>query len=597
MKSHLVGPSVCAAPASSRCSDGFLMHHVIENQMSRQVTCQESHMPAERVSSAVAILMLIATAVVLALPMLIYGPMVNGHDTYQHLNFAHYFAQQFYSGDLYPRWLLGMNHGLGSPSLFVYPPLVSYVCTFLSPAGKAFHFSAFNAGAFLALLSSGFTAFLWMRTLVSRSVALAVAVLYMLMPYHLAIDFYRRTALPECWALAWMPLFLYFAAQAMAQKRFALGGMAVAYALLIVSHLVSAVIFSVIPLAAALTLSVNGERIRSVVRVATGMLVGTGISCFYLVPALFHAKNFPVSRLLRPGYYVLASQLIGLADLSSSDGGFVHSLSLTMLSMIMFLTVCGFVTFSVGPPESRKQVVFWVAACILPAFLMSSLSGTLWNSMSLLLQAVQYPWRFNIVLCLAALPIGALFLTEVLRLSRLSQAITLGLLSLVVVTWFISYGQVWKHYKNDVALPRLSVSPRLLVNDDDGWFESWTVPGLDQGSALRASVGPQVRFLGGAGTSDVQRWEPRNIEFQTDSPTGGLVMINQFYYPSWTASLVGATQPLEVRTAMPEGLLELEVPPGHQQVRVEIPTGPAERVGLWISCLSVLLGVMLAWKK
>jgi len=47
--------------------------------------------------------------------------------------------------------------------------------------------------------------------------------------------------------------------------------------------------------------------------------------------------------------------------------------------------------------------------------------------MGVVLQAVQYPWRFNIILCLAAVPIGALFLTEVLRLSWQKRTITLGI--------------------------------------------------------------------------------------------------------------------------------------------------------------------------
>lgn len=575
------------------------MHSTIENQIGGEATCQGSRPHVERVPLAVAVITLGAAAVILALPMLMYGPMVNGHDTYQHLNYSYHFSQQFWGGEWSPRWLQGMNHGLGSPSLFVYPPFPSYVYSLLQPMARLFHFNPFNAGEFLALLGSGFAAFLWLRTQVSRAVALVTAVLYMLMPYHLAIDFYRRTALSECWAFVWMPLFLYFAALSTIRKRFALLGMAVTYALLISSHLVSAVIFSVIPLAEALILSGRGARIQSAFRVAAGMALGTCISSFYLLPALSHAKNFPVSRLLRPPDFKLASHLVGFTDLMGSiaERGFIHSLSLTALSMIVFLTVCGLVAFSEGGPDSRRRVVFWLAACIPPVFLMSKLSLTLWNSCALLLQAVQYPWRFNIVLCLAAVPIGALFLTKVLRLSSLIRAITFGLVSLVVVTWVISYGEVWKHYMTDVARPRLSVSSGLLVNDDDGWFEAWSVPGLDQASALNASKGPPVRFLGVAGTSDVQRWEPRHVEFQVDSSTGGRVMINQFYYPCWTASLDDTKLPLQVKAAMPEGLLELEVPPGHHKIRAEIPIGLAERAGRWISASSVLLSLMLALRR
>jgi hypothetical protein len=67
-------------------------------------------------------------AVVLAAPMLGYGPMPQGHDTDEHLNFARYFGEQFWGGEWYPRWLIGMNHGLGSPpSLYIRLSQVMFV--------------------------------------------------------------------------------------------------------------------------------------------------------------------------------------------------------------------------------------------------------------------------------------------------------------------------------------------------------------------------------------------------------------------------------------------------------------------------------------
>jgi uncharacterized membrane protein len=214
-----------------------------------------------------------AAAVVLALPMLLHGPLVQGHDASEHINFARHFSEQFWGGELCPRWLAGMNRGLGSPTFFVFPPFPSYVYALLEPAGKILHFNAFNMGEFLALLGSGICASLWLSTMASQRVACAGAILYMLMPYHLAVDFYRRTALPECWAFVWMPLVLYFSARAMRRERVYLPGLALAYAFLILSHLITVSIFSLIPLAAALTLSAPGQKVRSALRIAGGMVL------------------------------------------------------------------------------------------------------------------------------------------------------------------------------------------------------------------------------------------------------------------------------------------------------------------------------------
>jgi hypothetical protein len=178
---------------------------------------------------------------------------------------------------------------------------------------------------------------------------------------------------------------------------------------------------------------------------------------------------------------------------------------------------------------------------------------------------------------------------EISRLSRPSRTLLAILLSVGIAPWLISYWTIWNRYEGPTAQQEQS------VNDYDGWFSAWTVPGLDQASALRASTEARARFLTGTGTTDVLLWKPRHIEIQTNSPTGGEVVINQFYYPSWRASLLGEHQAIAVEAAMPSGFVELKVPPGLQRVLVEIPTGRAERLGQWISSSCAVLSLVLVF--
>jgi len=526
-------------------------------------------------------------ALVLALPMLINGPMEQGHDTYEHLNYSSHFSEQFWSGEWYPRWLVGMNHGLGTPTLFVYPPLPSYVYTLLVPVGRVLHYDAFRMGEALALFGSGVCAFLWLNTIAGEAIALASAVLYMLMPYHLAIDFYRRTALSECWALVWIPLVLYCCVKAMERPVFVVG-IAFAYALLILSHLVSVFIFSLIPLAVIFASSPRGEKLKSILRVAAGMLLGGGLSCFYFVSAFSHAKYFPVSRL--PLWSDLEGHLLTVGKLvHGSSGGFMRLMSMTALDMTAVCVMCGIVVLAKGRPESRRIVLFWLMVFIVPLLLMHGRAAAIWKACPPLFAAIQYPWRLNIVLCIAALPIIAVFLSEISRLPRLSRALLLVLLFVLISPWLLSYTSVWRSYRAQTAR-RFS-----LVNDDDGWFSAWSAPGTDEASALQASMGPQVRFLAGTGTADVRLWKPRHIEIQTNSATGGSIVINQFYYAPWRAALVDNSKSIDVKATLPEGLMEVQVPPGSKRVRLDIPTGSAEHIGRWISGVCVFLSAVLTW--
>jgi hypothetical protein len=518
-------------------------------------------------------------ALLLSFPMVLYGPFPEGHDAPQHLNYARLFSEQFWGGELAPHWLLKLNHGLGSASLFVYPPLPSYVYSLLEPLAQKLHFSAFNTMAFLALFGSGICAFLWISTMASRAVALLTAMLYMLMPYHLAIDFYRRTALSECWALTWIPLFLYFMTQVRREKR-AFAALAAAYALLIFSHLISIVIFSMIPLLVAVTLSGPGRRLRSTLTTSAAMLLGTGLSCVYLLPTLYHTRYFAVSRII-----VLETNLLHLGRglFQFQAGAFDRTLRLSVIDTLAFIVFCAVVSFKRALPEQKKQIAVWLAVCTISIFMMSRVSAPVWEKLPFLLFAVEYPWRLNILLCIAALPIAAAFLSQIPWPLTWSRALSLVFLLLFVVTWFISYASVLKDYK----------SPRSFredaINESDGFLPAWTIPGMDVTSARQASTESPVRFLSGNGTANVLLWKPRHLKFETSTTTGGWVMINQFYYPEWRAQVDGDARPLPIKPALRQGLLEVQVPPGTQKIRLDIPVGFAERLGRWVSALCVLL--------
>ncbi|MGA9060138.1 MAG: 6-pyruvoyl-tetrahydropterin synthase-related protein [Terracidiphilus sp.] len=541
-----------------------------------------------------AILILAAGAAILALPLLLYGAYPQAHDFQEHLNFSRHFSEQFWAGEWYPRWLIGINHGLGSPTFFVFPPLQAFVYAILEPLSNALHLDAFLSVEVLVLFASGVCAFLWLQTHTGRRIAIAGAVFYMLVPYHLMVDFYMRNALPECWALAWIPLLLYFTSKIMGGKRAAVVSFAVVYALFILSHLISVLIFSPIPLIIAVTLPAKGQRLRSVRKVVEGILLGTGLSSFYLIPALSNARNFPPERLSPPPSQTLNLFLIG-ARSTFLASGFFRVMAIAAVDAIAVCAICGAAVLVSGRQDSKRIVLFWLAVCAVPSLMMFCLSAPVWRSIPILLAAVQYPFRLNIILCVAAVAIVTIFLSEAVRTTPFMSGIG-PLILLVAVPWLFSYAMVWVNYRQQ-ANPRTALAIHEKGPfDDDGWFHSWTPPGMDPASALRASMGSRVRFIGGVGTANVIAWMPRHIELETASSTGGQVMVNQFYYPAWQTALVPSAQPLVTRAAMPEGLIEVEVPPGQEHVRLDIPVEPGEYSGRAISAVCVLLCVFLAWR-
>jgi hypothetical protein len=531
-------------------------------------------------------------AVVLTLPVLIRGPVLIGHDTREHINFGQYFAEQFWQGDLYPRWLLKMNHGLGSASLFAYPPFPSYVYALLLPVARIVHLNAFSLGECLCLLASGLCAFLWMTTIVGRGAALIAALMYMLLPYHLTIDLYRRGALSECWALAWVPLVLYFTTQVVRKKSYATVGLALSYAMLVVSHLVSVVILSALPLLLVVTIAERGRKTRAFITVTGCLALGALVSGVYLVPAFANAKYFPVSRLQIPIDNGPQGNLLayGLALLPghAARSGFLRAISLATVSTTLLIVLCGTIVLWKGRRSDRGQTLLWLSVCPIPLFLMSGVSQPIWKAIPAFANAVQFPWRLDIVLCIAALPLTAILLRVANELPKHYRISTLAIVLLFAVAWFGAYVEVVRQLMPD----RNEADTTMSIHD--GWFAAWTPPGMNQDSALKASTWPAARFLVGDGTAKVMLWKPRHIEVSTDCATCGPLVVRQLYYPKWQARLAPSGEVLRIEAMLPQGLLAVQVPPGRQQVFIDMPRGLDERIGSWLSVLGIGVCGLLA---
>jgi 6-pyruvoyl-tetrahydropterin synthase-like protein len=538
---------------------------------------------------------LFSAAVVLTLPVLIYGPMASGHDAVEHRLFVTYFSEQFWAGDLYPRWLLNMNHGLGSATFFLYPPLPAYIVAWLTPLTRALNFDSLRIMGFLSVFVSGLTAFVWLRASAKRSVALTVAILYMLVPYHLTGDFYRRTAWPECWALAWMPLILYFTGEILKFPdwrdkgvRRQLVGLSVAYALMILSHLISVAMFSLIPLGLALLCSEPGNKLRSLKLVSAAMALGVCLSAFYFLPAFFEFGRSPASRFTNYYPFLLTDNLISWRSLAVQRTNFIHTVSLIVVDTFSVVLLCGIALLAKRnvDPSTKKLTIFWVAVSTATVFLTITPSRAIWESLPKLHEILQYPWRLNILLCIATAALLAMFLSEPWENFSWRHWAVNAILVLLVLTWVASYALVCRLYPTDV-------NPDDSSTMEDGWLPAWAAPGTDWPSALAASVGPQAKFLSSGGDVQVASWKPRHIKIRTTSSSGGMVLIRQFSYPLWRAYSISAGSSMDLKPAMPQGLLELQVPPGTQDIRIDLPVGWAERAGWVISFLSMAFCLLL----
>jgi hypothetical protein len=234
-------------------------------------------------------LALIAMAVMA--PILLWGERTQ--DSWQlDIVWARQFTEQLATNP-YPRWLERSFDGFGAPVFYFYPPGAFYLTAGVHYAagGLLSTFQSIVIAATLALFSSGLTMRAWLKEIGGRE---WMAALFMLAPYHL-FDISIRGALAEFCAYALMPLVM------LALKR-ALDGksplpLAASYAALVMTHLPTALLISVL-LIAPYALYRRGALVRA----GLGVALGLALAAIYLAPALLLPMN--TAQMYRPYFRV-----------------------------------------------------------------------------------------------------------------------------------------------------------------------------------------------------------------------------------------------------------------------------------------------------
>jgi hypothetical protein len=249
-----------------------------------------------------------AIACLSLLTALIFGPPP-GHSLPNNLVWLTSFDAAIWRGEIYPRWLPELWFGSGSPDFFFYGPLPFWISSIL---GRTICWSCdvggvLTAGGIIILVFSGLTYFIFAQRFFLRQWAIVAAAAYMVLPYHLSMDWGLRQALGEFMAIAVMPLIAYFLIGLFERERYAGIGFALSLLALILCHLPSVVICAVLFLPMALYYGFtktanNSESVWFFSKCAGYGLIGLGLAALYWLPAVILLPEV-ASQTLWVNYY------------------------------------------------------------------------------------------------------------------------------------------------------------------------------------------------------------------------------------------------------------------------------------------------------
>ncbi|MCJ2542642.1 hypothetical protein [Thermostichus vulcanus] len=593
---------------------------------------------------------LLAGMVLLLWPMLQQGYPIT-HSTQFNLSWAFQYQRQFFGGQFYPRWLEFSNFGFGNATFAFYPPLCMVATLPFRILGLEMP-DSLVASMGLAMLVMGSGLYALIQTVAPRPIALMLAGMGMAGPYWL-VDIYQRGAIGEVWAIALLPWVFWALLQVLCQPGllWPIWAVAVSYGLLVLSHLPTLLLFTLIVLPLPWVLRWRDPLWPKVGRSYLGLGLGLGWSAFFLLPAFldqrliqvdsvnFAEDYFPQYRLMVSGLTRLQPRLTDHWFESGLLGYWGWMVAVVAGAALLLLGRWGVnrvTSYQNGKKEAAEPgslspfpsslppgdlVLYSLGVSLVALLMMTDLLSWIYDWV-LPLQRIQFSWRW---MGITAVTVPWL-LGSLVGWGWNPKSWRYWLLLGTVLAVVLQVGLGWQVLGRTSFQPQVIQTFQTLSAAKQFPIEPQQRPGtpflywhwiFPDGLALvdvpeyRAhgvtfpmpppGVDPLVRWQGElaevgspAAELQVERWSYGYRRFRAVNPTDRdqWVALRTFYYPAWWVEMDGRLRPAE-HTGL--GQIQVRIPPGAHQIQVRYLGTPMDWLGGLLTGLTGVLLVKLRW--
>jgi 6-pyruvoyl-tetrahydropterin synthase-like protein len=477
------------------------------------------------------------------------------------------FTQVLREGVWLPRWLPDSNGGYGSPIFVFYSPLVYYVTALFQWAFGSLIFSMKLVRG-LGLFLSGLAMWVHASDFLDKRIALAVSIVYLAIPFHV-LDVSYWSLYAETWAWVWFPLILFFLHRIRKDPGVTVNvlGLSLGYAGLILTHLVSAYMFSLLILAFWLICWMRGEAIDRQLRTLAALLAGLALAAFYLFPALYEQKFVRLEYSTMLPEFDFHNTFLFFPNSALTATNPFQSKTIHLLQLITLLQ-CIWMLLSMrlqSPKKSpclrlHQETSFQFAVAIVCLFLMTSLSTPIWHWVPGL-SRIQFSTRWLSIYSLAVAVIaGAGFQVYCSGTTGMAKLMVMGHLTLTFAAALASLliilgGCFLKDECNKTAAAGIYNAPEYNPRGMKHWKQRVIYP-----------EDPPYSLIEGKGQVTIKRWSSHDRELIISADGPVRVRIRTLYYPGWTASCDGRRM---ASIADPEtGQILVNIPAGLHQLQI-----------------------------
>jgi hypothetical protein len=544
------------------------------------------HEMTERQRVIAAIFLLASTALFCTLPLFIKSSLPYGHDTVFHVFQAAQFDRALHEGFLYPRWVADSMNGYGSANFIFYSPLAYYFTSLIHTVVPSLILSMVIA-IWWSFFLSGITMFLAAREIFGAKGSLLSGVIYQMLPFHL-IDLYQRGTYAELFAFLWFPLLIFFMSRFFRAGREADAvGLSVSYAGLILTHLVSAFIFSLVISAYLLYYFITTSR-RATLKSLFPLVLGLGLSSVYLVPVFLERKFVHIDYLVQCVVGDFRNNFLFLwNNLKVKLHSFYLLLHIGTILEVLFCLIIAVVirrrkgseTFQSRSEE--KQQMFFIGLFVVAFFLTTPLSMPLWAVFPGF-PTLQFPWRWLPVMELSlSLLMGSIFSPRAAD-GTAQAGLSRKVASYSLFSFLAVFGMILT----------TSVIPSKFPFENINTLEYTPVWALKINEVLSDRKVEKVSAVLGAADLGVDSWESERRAISVAALSPVRIRVATFYYPGWAAYVDGVRAGIDKEEGT--GVMMVNVPQGRHTLILRFQDIPL-RYYAKLASLVALLITFLVW--
>ena len=520
-------------------------------------------------------------------------------------------AKALSAGQFPVRWVSDLGYGFGYPLFNFYAPFPYYI-------GGLFNLIGFDAISatkimfIIGILFSSVSMFFLGQELAGIFAGLTASILYLYGPYH-AVNIYVRGAVGEFFAFGFLPLIILGIVKIIKAYSYSSGdpdvtsgeskrwGMIIGslgLAGIFLSHnilgMITGFFLAFFLIIYSVYILLKKQKFSVIFCLLSVILLGFGLSAFFILPAIAEKKYTKVDTLITGGSD-FHQNFVYPDQLWNSPWGFAGSapdradgMSFKIGKIHLLIGFISFVSILILYKRRRlarfhflSSVIFYLLF-ILSVFLMLEQSKFLWEIIPGFAY-IQYPWRFLnfTLLSLSILPF-VLFTSF-----KKQKQLILSVVFIIITLWFNV-----RYFQPQMYLP---VKPEDYTSDVNLHFKISKISDeyLPQDFKSIKDIN-QIALQGISDTDSVKvkvlKQTPTKKEYLLNMVRSANILTNITFFPGWKAQI----DDKEMKLTEKDGKIELLLPKGEYKLALDFVNTPVRSLANTISLFSLILLVYVS---